>query len=104
MGRSHHDRGQVLPLVALAVVAAGLAVLLLVRVGGAAADRARARTAADAAALAGVAGGRAEAEVAARENGGSLEAFVGAAPEVEVTVRVHDERATARARIDVGPP
>ena len=88
----------------MVVVAAGLAVLLLVRLGGAAADRARARTAADAAALAGATGGREAAEAVARENGASLKVFVTVSPDVEATVRVRDEQATARARVEVRPP
>ncbi|MER3452635.1 MAG: hypothetical protein C4344_02855, partial [Acidimicrobiia bacterium] len=49
------EQGQVLPLVALVVVLSGIAAVWVGRVGGAAVQRARARTAADAAALAGAA-------------------------------------------------
>ena len=53
------QRGQVLPLVAVIVVVAAGAALVLARLGTEVIDRARARTAADAAALAGVTGDRA---------------------------------------------
>ena len=49
------ERGQVLPLAAGIVVLAAAAMLLVVHLGRAANERARARTAADAAALAGAA-------------------------------------------------
>src|SRR5438128_2221470 len=60
-GRGKGERGSVLPLVAVGILVAGGAVLLLGRMGTAAVDRASARTAADAAALAGAAEGRAAA-------------------------------------------
>lgn len=60
-------------------------------------DRARARTAADAAALAGAQSGRALAESIARDNDGELESYTEHGLFVEVTVRVDSRRATARA-------
>jgi hypothetical protein len=60
--------------------------------------RAEAQTAADAAALAGAVHGRAAAEDLAAANGGRLESWVAAGPEVEVVAVVAGERARARAR------
>jgi hypothetical protein len=96
--RGRRDGGQATPLVALIVVTALLAALLVARVGGAMVDQARARNAADAAALAGVTGGKTSAERLAGNNHGQLEHFVTDGREVEVTVRVGEARATARAR------
>ncbi|MGZ4692144.1 MAG: pilus assembly protein TadG-related protein [Acidimicrobiales bacterium] len=87
-----------LPLVALVVVAAAGAALVVAALGGVVIDRTRARTAADAAALAGVTGGRDRAEQVARANGGALRRFVQVDGAVEVTVRVGRAEATARAR------
>lgn len=91
------ERGSVLPLVALLVVATGGLCLVLGRLGGEAVAAARARTAADAAALAGAAEGEAAARAVARANGAELvhgrqdgSAFV-------AEVRLADETATARA-------
>lgn len=103
MGPVRHERGQVVPALVLVMAAVVIVTLLVARAGGAAAGRARARTAADAAALAGVTGGRSAAEHIADEDGGSLESFHSDGDEVEVTVRVGDRRATARARSEVGP-
>jgi hypothetical protein len=63
-------------------------------------DGARARTAADAAALAGAAEGRPAAAALARVNGGRLVAYRAEGPSVVVTVAVGRARATARARQD----
>ena len=70
-----HDRGQAMPLVVgvLAVVAVLVAALGVV--AGHSIDAARARTAADAAALAGVEAGEAAAEALAHANGGVLVEF-----------------------------
>ena len=57
----------------------------------------RARTAADAAALAGVTGGRGAAATMAAANGGVLVSWARDGSEVTVTVRVGDHRALARA-------
>ena len=91
------ERGSVLPLVALLVVAAGVLCLALGRLGGEAAAAGRARTAADAAALAGAAEGTAGARNVARANGAELVRgrHVGRAFVAEV--RMADETATARA-------
>jgi hypothetical protein len=92
------DRGQVLPLMVLVVLVAMGAALLLGRLGVEVVDRARARTAADAAALAGVDGGRPAAEQAARDNGGRVRRFVTTGGATEVEVQVGGAVATARAR------
>jgi hypothetical protein len=92
------------------VVAALLVALVLVllvgvtHLGAVAVDRARARTAADAAALAAVVdegrspgtGRRAAADVAAR-NGAAMTGYRLDGTAVEVTVQVDDARATSRA-------
>src|SRR5438552_16474787 len=92
------ERGQVTPLVALAVLAAAGACIGLGRLGGAAVAQARAETAADAAALAGAAGGRDPADWAARVNGGHLVGFEQAGRDTRVKVAVGPASATARAR------
>ncbi len=92
------DRGQATPLMAAVVVFAGLLALGAARLGHAAAEMARARTAADAAALAGATGDRAGAVEVATENGGIVEHFRQVGTDVVVTVRVGRSAATARAR------
>lgn len=92
------DGGQVAPLLAAVVFVAVVAVVLVAQVGRVAGDRTRARTAADAAALAGALDGRAAAERLAADNGGTIEHFAVSAGDTEVTVRVGGARATARAR------
>ena len=92
------DRGQATPLAAamLAIVVAALAGL--VPVGRALADRAHARTAADAAALAGAVDGEAAARDLAAENGAELLEFRREGTEALVRVRVGNIDAWARAR------
>ena len=97
-GSRVQEQGQAVPLVLLVMAVAVAAMLVVVHLGGTVVDRARARTAADAAALAGAEGGRATAERAARDNDGMLEAWTAGDGYVEVTVRVGRARATARAR------
>ena len=100
--RGSGDRGQVLPLLALVVVVAAGAAVLLAHLGGEVVDRARARNAADAAALAGVTGGRPAAAHAASVNGAVLDRFAEVGGQVEVTVHVGASRATARAALGDG--
>ncbi len=91
------ERGQAVPLAAALV---GLAVVVTLALGELAADvvhAGRARTAADAAALGGVEGGRAAATRLATANGGSLVSWSREGDTVTVTVRVGDAVATARA-------
>jgi hypothetical protein len=97
--RVRGEGGQVVPLLAVVVLVVVVGLLVVAGVGGAAVDRARARTAADAAATAGVLVDRDEAEAVARANGGELESFVAAGGQVEVVVRVGDARAAARAEL-----
>ena len=93
------ERGQVAPLLALFAVGIGLACLGLGRFAGGAVDAASARTAADAAALAGAdAGGEPAARSLAAANGGRLESFEAAGGDVRVRVHVGPHVVTARAR------
>lgn len=91
------DAGQVLALVSVLVVFVALVCLGLTRLGVGVIDRARARTAADAAALAGARDGEDVAGEVAEQNHGELLAYVSSDGEVEVTVRVGDSTARARA-------
>jgi uncharacterized membrane protein len=100
--RARSDRGQLLPLYALVVLVACVSMLLLVRLGAVAVHRAHARTAADAAALAGAAEGRDAAEQVTTANGAVLESFDAEGDEVEVRVRVDTSHARARARREGG--
>jgi hypothetical protein len=69
----------------------------LVALGNLEGDRARAQTAADAAALAGAAEGRDAAVAVVVENDGDLRSYAAEGSAVEVVVRVGDAEATARA-------
>jgi|APSaa5957512493_1039668.scaffolds.fasta_scaffold01338_3 uncharacterized membrane protein len=96
-----NDRGQTLPLMALLVLlAVGLAILAA-ELGAVAVERAQARTAADAAALA-AATDRVDPEKAAHlmatSNGATLESFRRDGFEVVIVVRVGRARATAKAQ------
>lgn len=90
------QRGQSSPLLAVALLVAALVVLALTAGGSSAVDAARARTAADAAALAGAAEGRDAARRLAAANGGRIISLITDGEEVQVEVAVG--RATARAR------
>jgi hypothetical protein len=94
--------GQLTPLYAVIVLVAAGAMVLLAHLGVLAVHRAHARTAADAAALAGAAEGSSAAEEVARANGAVLESFIAVGPDVEVRVRVGSTHATARARREGG--
>lgn len=85
-------------MVLLVIVAAGGLVLVLGRLGGDAVDRARAQSAADAAALAGAAAGRSEAELVAAANGARLVTWEEAGADVRVRVSYRRFEASARAR------
>ncbi len=100
--RKSAQRGSVLPLVALLIVAAGGLCVGLGRLGGDAVQSARARTAADAAALAGAAEGEDLARDVADDNGAVLVAFVQDGLDVEVRARVGDAEAVARATRTAG--
>src|SRR5205823_5610584 len=82
------ERGSAVPLLVLVVLATGGVIVLLGRIGGVAVDRASARTAADAAALAGAAEGRAAASSVAAANNGRIESYRELGSETEVRVDV----------------
>lgn len=94
------DDGQAVPLIAALAVIAGVLVLGLAALGADVVDAGRARSAADAAALAGVHGGRAAADALAGRNGATLTTWRRVGDDVVVTVRVGDATATARATRD----
>ncbi|MGQ0520458.1 MAG: hypothetical protein ACT4PX_04795 [Actinomycetota bacterium] len=95
---TERERGQVVPLLAVVIVAAGAVCLVAGRLGGAAVARAQAVTAADAAALAGAAAGRSEAAGAAVANGGRLTRYEQVGGDARAAVAVGPARAVARAR------
>jgi hypothetical protein len=92
------DRGAIGVTVVMVAVAMSASVMVaLERVAGDLVGAQRARTAADAAALAGVHGGRPMAARVAAANGGELVGWVDADDAVTVEVRVGNAVATARA-------
>lgn len=93
-----NDRGQVTALMTLAVAMAALMLLAIGQLGRAASDRAQARTAADATALAGAAQGESHAKQLAEANGGSLSSYELEDGEVVVQVSVNGVHAYSRAR------
>jgi hypothetical protein len=97
---THHrtEQGSILPFIALAMVLAGVSIVLLARVGGAATARAGARNAADAAALAGAAEGRDAAVALAEANGAELLSYQDIGMDTLVRVRLGPAEATGRAR------
>jgi hypothetical protein len=97
------DRGQAVPLVIAAIVLAAVGVVAIGRFAVGTVDAARARTAADAAALAGAADGPVAASASAAENGGELVSFATAGDEVTVRVRVGRATAVARATLALSP-
>lgn len=99
MGRADvaDERGQSTILAVLVIGLAVVVLLVVAALGSVARDRAAARTAADAAALAGVSEGADAAEQAAQRNGGELESIRRDGAGVEATVRVGRARASARA-------
>lgn len=97
----HGDRGQAVLLMAVVVVLAALVAVGLADAGAVIVDRQRAQTAADAAALAGVSGGRAAAAQLAASNGAVLVSYDQQGFEVNVVVTLG--RVSARARASDGP-
>jgi hypothetical protein len=95
------DRGQAVPLVLIGVALAIVATVALAELGANVVDAARARTAADAAALAGVEGGREASLRMAVENGATLLSWSsrpdGDGFTVTVKVQIGDAAATAAA-------
>jgi hypothetical protein len=102
------ERGSALPLLVLGVVLGGLIVLLAARLGGAAVDRAAARSAADAAALAGAAEDEGAARQLAADNGATVVGYEKQGSDARVEVDLGDARAVGRARRSgggaAGPP
>jgi hypothetical protein len=101
--RGTGDRGQAVPLVIAAVALAAVGLVALGRLAAGTVDAARARTAADAAALAGAIDGRGAAAAAATENGATLVSFAVAGDEVTVEVQVGRAVAAARATLVLAP-
>ena len=96
MGRP--EQGQVVPLVALVMVAVGVMLYGVAVLGRSAIDRAQAQSAADAAALAGAAAGDGAARQVASANGAAVVSIERFGPDVRVVVRVGHNRRSARAR------
>ena len=98
------DRGQVAPLMIVVLFIAMAAVAATVEIGQLLNESAQARTAADAAALAGAAEGRAEAAVLAAANGGVLLSYeehkAADSGALLVTVAVQVGRASRTARAE----
>lgn len=101
--RPRSERGQVVPLLAVGLLLAGVAALGLARIAVASAKTERAQAAADAAALAGAADGRDAAESIAVANGARLVAYEEQGVDVVVTVVWSGVRASARARWGAAP-
>lgn len=97
MRASNQDRGQAVVLLLAAVAMAALSVVATAAFSRRLVDRGRAQTAADAAALAGLRGGRAGAAELAGRNGADLVGFEQHGDLVTVVVAVGGERARARA-------
>ncbi len=91
------ERGSALPLMVVAILLATVLAIQIARLGGAAASRARARTAADAAALAGAADGPDAARDLARANGARIVDYRQEGLDTRVEVEVDDARAVGRA-------
>ena len=94
------EAGQAVPLMAGLIGFAVVVLWALVPLAKAADERARAGTAADAAALAGAAEGEDAAREVATANGARLVGWRAAGPMVWVEVRLGDARAEAKARRD----
>lgn len=97
MHSNGRNRGQAVVLLLAVVTMAALAVVGVGLFSQRIIDRSRAQTAADAAALAAVLGGRPAAERLANGNGGRLIGFDQLGDAVIVVVAVGGERAIARA-------
>ncbi|MDP2293248.1 MAG: hypothetical protein Q8M22_18850 [Actinomycetota bacterium] len=95
--RVHPDAGQAVPLLLAVVALIAVVMAATAHLGARVVVEEHAQVAADAAALAGLDGGRPAAERLARANDGVLVAFAGSDLDVQVTVRVGDATATARA-------
>ena len=91
------ERGQAVPMMVVVLAAAAVVVIAIARLGIAADEAAQARTAADAAALAGAAQGFAVATELADANGATLVDYTAFGNQVEVRVQVGSAVAVARA-------
>ena len=94
---ARRDSGQAVVLLLAVVVMAVLSVVAVGLFGQRIVDRGRAQTAADAAALAAIEGGRSAAQRLATRNGAVLVGYSEAGDVVTVVVELRGERATARA-------
>jgi hypothetical protein len=101
--RPRGDRAQAAPLAVALVFVAGVVLVVLVPLGRGAIERAHARTAADAAALAGAAEGEAAARAVAVANGARLVRFASLDRDVWVVVERGGAVAEARARREPVP-
>ncbi len=99
--RAQAEAGSVLPLVGLALAFLLVAAVVLAGLGDRVVSRARAQSAADAAALAGVVEGRAGAEELARANQARLETFEQSGSIVRVVVEHDGMRAEATANLEL---
>ena len=97
MADHERDRGQALPWMMMVVAAAIKLIVVAVRLAIVVDDAARARTAADAAALAGAAAGDLAARDLAERNGDELLSFERTWRDVRVEVRIGDVEARAEA-------
>lgn len=98
MQRGTRDQAQATPLMAAGLALVVLMLMALGPMGRALTDRAQARTAADAAALAGAARGEEAARDLASANGADLVGYASEDGEVVVEVKVGDVAARSRAR------
>ncbi|MET0902855.1 MAG: pilus assembly protein TadG-related protein [Acidimicrobiales bacterium] len=98
--RCRDERGQAVPIMLGLVAVAVVVLLALVPLARAAQQRAAARNAADAAALAGAAEGVDAAREVAAENGAELIGWRAQGRDVWVVVTLGDARADAKARRD----
>ncbi len=95
--RTNRESGQVMPLIGVVMAILVIAALAMGQATKIINTKARAQTAADAAALAGVAGGVPAARSAARANGATVTKFANTADGVVVTVDLGDQKATSAA-------
>lgn len=91
------EQGQILPLICLLLLATAGSVLVLSQMGQVAAERAKARTAADAVALAGALDGKPAAISVARANGAHLDVYGEEGDLVRVVVSFGRASASAAA-------
>ena len=102
--RSATDRGQAVPLLLVAAAVGTLAIIGIADLAAGALDAARARTAADAAALAGALDGEAGAVRLAHANGAQVVSFGRDGDQVLVVVKAGGATARARASLALETP